>query len=114
MNLRRPRSLKWSLVLRIAILQCVMLTLIIAGIIGAMLATGIIPHDYEDGTMDVLADAVVRDANGDVLTSVDLAAVGSTLDIRVADGHVHTVVERVESDPALAGTTTDPGGTDDD
>ncbi|RUU61136.1 HAMP domain-containing sensor histidine kinase [Mesorhizobium sp. M2C.T.Ca.TU.002.02.1.1] len=64
MNLRRPRSLKWSLVLRIAILQCVMLTLIIAGIIGAMLATGIIPHDYEDGTMDVLADAVVRDANG--------------------------------------------------
>ncbi|TPJ51323.1 HAMP domain-containing sensor histidine kinase [Mesorhizobium sp. B2-7-1] len=64
MNLRRPRSLKWSLVLRIAILQCVMLTLIIVVIIGAMLATGLIPHDYEDGTMDVLADAVTRDANG--------------------------------------------------
>lgn len=64
MSLSRPRSLKWSLVLRIAILQCVMLTLIIAGIIGAMLTTGIIPHDYEDGTMDVLADAVTRDASG--------------------------------------------------
>ncbi|TPJ27646.1 HAMP domain-containing sensor histidine kinase [Mesorhizobium sp. B2-7-2] len=64
MSLRRPRSLKWSLVLRIAVLQCVMLTLIIAGIIGAMLATGIISHDYEDGTMDVLADAVTRDADG--------------------------------------------------
>ncbi|MBZ9987572.1 HAMP domain-containing histidine kinase [Mesorhizobium sp. BH1-1-5] len=64
MNLRRPRSLKWSLVLRIAILQCVMLTLIIVVIIGAMLATGLIPHDYEDGTMDVLADAVTREANG--------------------------------------------------
>ncbi|WP_434725054.1 sensor histidine kinase [Mesorhizobium sp. RIZ17] len=64
MSLSRPRSLKWSLVLRIAILQCVMLTLLIAGIIGAMLATGMIPHDYEDGTMDVLADAVARDANG--------------------------------------------------
>lgn len=60
--------------------------------------------------------AVVRDANGDVLTSVDLVAAGATLDIRVADGHVHTVVERVERDPAVAGTdtTTDPGGTDDD
>jgi len=64
MSARRPRSLKWSLVLRIAILQCVMLTLIILVIIGVMLATGIIPHDYEDGTMDVLADAVTRDANG--------------------------------------------------
>ncbi|TPK92727.1 MULTISPECIES: HAMP domain-containing sensor histidine kinase [unclassified Mesorhizobium] len=64
MSLRRPRSLKWSLVLRIAILQCVMLTLIIAGIVGVMLATGMIPHDYEDGTIDVLADAVARDANG--------------------------------------------------
>jgi signal transduction histidine kinase len=64
MSFRRPRSLKWSLVLRIAILQCMILTLIIAGIIGAMLATGIIPHDYENGTMDVLADAVTRNASG--------------------------------------------------
>ncbi|TIT44414.1 MAG: sensor histidine kinase, partial [Mesorhizobium sp.] len=64
MSLKRPRSLKWSLVLRIALLQCAMLTLIIVGILGAMLATGLIPHDYEDGTMDVLADAVTRDAGG--------------------------------------------------
>ncbi|WP_137929277.1 sensor histidine kinase [Mesorhizobium comanense] len=64
MSIRRPRSLKWSLVLRIALLQCAMLTLIIVGILGALLATGLIPHDYEDGTMDVLADAVARDAGG--------------------------------------------------
>lgn len=64
MSLKRPRSLKWSLVLRIALLQCAMLTLIIVGILGALLATGLIPHDYEDGTMDVLADAVARDAGG--------------------------------------------------
>lgn len=79
MSLRRPRSLKWSLVLRIALLQCAMLTLIIVGIIGAMLATGLIPHDYEDGTMDVLADAVARDAGGKlVLTETpDLAKLRS-------------------------------------
>ncbi|MEO5756666.1 MAG: HAMP domain-containing sensor histidine kinase, partial [Mesorhizobium sp.] len=64
MTIRRPRSLKWSLVLRIALLQCAMLTLIIVGIIAVLLATGLIPHDYEDGTMDVLADAVTRDAKG--------------------------------------------------
>lgn len=64
MSLRRPRSLKWSLVLRIAVLQCAMLTLIIVGLVGAMLATGMIPHDYEDGTLDVLADAIARDAKG--------------------------------------------------
>lgn len=62
--MRRPRSLKWSLVLRIALLQCAMLTLIIAGIVGVLLATGLIPHDYEDGSMDVLADAVARDVGG--------------------------------------------------
>ncbi|TPM27134.1 HAMP domain-containing sensor histidine kinase [Mesorhizobium sp. B2-3-5] len=67
MTIKRPRSLKWSLVLRIALLQCAMLTLIIVGILGAMLATGIIPHDYEDGTMDVLADAVARDAGGKLI-----------------------------------------------
>ncbi|MBZ9796542.1 sensor histidine kinase [Mesorhizobium sp. ES1-4] len=64
MSIGRPRSLKWSLVLRIALLQCAMLTLLIVGIFGALLATGLIPHDYEDGTMDVLADAVARDAGG--------------------------------------------------
>ncbi|WP_421914717.1 sensor histidine kinase [Mesorhizobium sp.] len=64
MTLRRPRSLKWSLVLRIALLQCAMLTLIIIAIIGALLVTGLIPHDYEDGSMDVLADALTRDASG--------------------------------------------------
>lgn len=67
MSIKRPRSLKWSLVLRIALLQCAMLTLVIVGIVGAMLATGLIPHDYEDGTMDVLADAMARDAGGKLM-----------------------------------------------
>ncbi|MET2829011.1 sensor histidine kinase [Mesorhizobium shangrilense] len=67
MTLRRPRSLKWSLVLRIALLQCAMLTLIILGIIGALLATGLIPHDYEDASLDVLVDAIARDAKGDLI-----------------------------------------------
>lgn len=79
MSLKRPHSLKWSLVLRIALLQCAMLTLIIVGILGAMLATGLIPHDYEDGTMDVLADAVTRDAGGKLVlrTTSDLTKLRS-------------------------------------
>jgi signal transduction histidine kinase len=94
MSVRRPRSLKWSLVLRIAVLQCVMLTLIILGILGALLATGLIPHDYEDGTMDVLADAVARDANGELVLNEtsDLATLRSTVPdlwfiIRDKQGH---------------------------
>ncbi|TGQ56859.1 HAMP domain-containing histidine kinase [Mesorhizobium sp. M1C.F.Ca.ET.193.01.1.1] len=94
MSLSRPRSLKWSLVLRIAVLQCVMLTLIIAGIIGAMLATGIIPNDYEDGTMDVLADALARDAKGTLVLkdTSDLAKLRSSVPdlwfiIRDKQGH---------------------------
>ena len=94
MSARRPRSLKWSLVLRIAVVQCAMLTLIILVIFGAMLATGLIPHDYEDGTMDVLADAVARDAAGElVLTETpDLATLRSNVPdlwyfIRDKEGH---------------------------
>ena len=67
MSIKRPRSLKWSLVLRIAVLQCAMLILIIAGIIGALLASGLIPHDYEDASLDVLAEAIARDASGQLV-----------------------------------------------
>ncbi|MGX8010420.1 sensor histidine kinase [Mesorhizobium sp. ORM8.1] len=94
MSLRQPRSLKWSLVLRIAVLQCVMLTLIIAGIIGALIATGLIPHDYEDGTMDVLLDAISRDAKGGLALkeTSELARLRSDVPdlwfiIRDKDGH---------------------------
>src|SRR5206468_12634678 len=67
MTLRRPRSLKWSLVLRIALLPFAMLILIIVGIFGALLAIGIIPHDYEDASIDVLTDAIARDAGGQLV-----------------------------------------------
>ena len=60
----KPRSLKWRLVLRIAVLQGIMLTLLIVLIFAVMLGIGVIPHQYEGGTMDVLADAATRDADG--------------------------------------------------
>jgi signal transduction histidine kinase len=60
----KSRSLKWRLVFRIAVLQGIMLTLLIVLIFAVMLGTGVIPHQYEGGTMDVLVDAVTRDADG--------------------------------------------------
>lgn len=59
-----PRSLKWRLVCRIAVLQGIMLTLLIVVIFAVMIGSGFIPRQYEDGTMDVLVDAVARDADG--------------------------------------------------
>ncbi|MBN9255590.1 MULTISPECIES: HAMP domain-containing sensor histidine kinase [unclassified Mesorhizobium] len=94
MKPKRPRSLKWSLVLRIAILEGVMLTLIIVGIIVTILATGIIPSEYEDGTLDVLSEALARDAKGGLVLNEtpDLAKLRSTVPdlwfiIRDKEGH---------------------------
>jgi exodeoxyribonuclease VII large subunit len=41
--------------------------------------------------------SVVQDADGHVLTSVAQAAAGQALTVRVADGRVHTTVERTEA-----------------
>jgi signal transduction histidine kinase len=60
-------SLKWRLVLRIALLQGVMLTLLILLIFSVMLGAGFIPEKYENGTFDVLKDAVARDAGGNLV-----------------------------------------------
>jgi signal transduction histidine kinase len=94
MTIRRPRSLKWSLVLRIALLQCVMLTLIILVIFGAMLGTGVIPHEYEGGTMDILVDTLARNGKGDLVLNEtpELAALRSNVPdlwflIRDKQGH---------------------------
>lgn len=62
---RRPRSLKWSLVLRIAVLQGIMITLLIPLLIVALVWFGSASmSDYEGGTADVIKDALTRDANG--------------------------------------------------
>ncbi|PLP58431.1 sensor histidine kinase [Mesorhizobium loti] len=62
---RRPRSLKWSLVLRIALLQGIMITLLIPLLIVGLMMFGVASmNDYEGGTADVIKDALARDANG--------------------------------------------------
>lgn len=60
----KSRSLKWRLVPRIAVLQGIMLTLFVVLIIVILLGTGIIPRQYEDGTLDVVVDALTRNAEG--------------------------------------------------
>ena len=45
--------------------------------------------------------AVLQDADGHVLTSVDTIAGGLALSVRVADGRVHATTTGVERDPVL-------------
>lgn len=62
---RRPRSLKWSLVLRIALLQGILITLLVPLLIIALIWFGVANmNDYEGGTADVIKEALTRDANG--------------------------------------------------
>ncbi|MFE0016127.1 sensor histidine kinase [Mesorhizobium sp. NPDC059054] len=62
---RRPRSLKWSLVLRIALLQGILITLLVPLLIVALIWFGVASmNDYEGGTADVIKDALTRDAGG--------------------------------------------------
>lgn len=62
---RRPRSLKWSLVLRIAVLQGIMITLLIPLLIAVLVMFGVADmNQYEGGTADVIRDALTRDADG--------------------------------------------------
>src|SRR5262245_53734065 len=76
MKPRALHSLKWRLIIRIALLQGVMLTLIILLIFFALLLTGLIPHKYEGGTTDVLVEAVARDSSGALVLNetADLAS----------------------------------------
>ncbi|SED72294.1 Signal transduction histidine kinase [Rhizobiales bacterium GAS191] len=67
MRAPRPRSLKWRLVRRLVVLQAGMLTLLILILIGvgaALWRSGVIANDYEGSTLDVLRDAIERDAGG--------------------------------------------------
>ncbi|AZO41772.1 HAMP domain-containing histidine kinase [Mesorhizobium sp. M7D.F.Ca.US.005.01.1.1] len=60
----KPRSLKWLLVSRIVALQAAMIAALVALTVGALWSTGYLVDDYEGGSLDVLADAIVRDASG--------------------------------------------------
>lgn len=62
--LKRPRSLKWRLVWRMVVLQVVLLSLLIALIIGALVATGVIPEEFEGRAFYVLSKSVKRNADG--------------------------------------------------
>lgn len=58
------RSLKWLLVSRMVALQAAMIAAFLLLIVGAFWSTGYLVDDYEGGSLDVLADAVVRDPAG--------------------------------------------------
>lgn len=65
---RRPRSLKWSLVLRIVLLQGILITLLVPLLIVALIMFGVASlNDYEGGTADVIKDALARDSNGKLI-----------------------------------------------
>ena len=59
-----PPSLRWRLVKRLVAFQTVMLTLIVVILVFAVWGTARIVDAYEDSALDVLRDAVVRQADG--------------------------------------------------
>jgi len=81
----RPRSLKWRLVGRLVTMQTVMLTLLVMLIlpVTAVLWRSGLLDSYEGSTLDILKDAIARDASGRLVvhTTPDLA----TLKAEVSD-----------------------------
>lgn len=69
MSLWRPRSLKWRLVGRLAVIQAIMLvllTVVILVVVGSLWRSGMLGERYQFSTIDVLAEAVERDALGEL------------------------------------------------
>ena len=63
----RPRSLRWRLVRRLAVLQATMLALFVLVVIAVLWGSGALNTlEPEDDTIDALRDAVVHDANGGI------------------------------------------------
>jgi len=60
----RARSLKWRLIAPLVAFETTMLSLIVLLVVAAFWGTGYVVDDYEGGTLDVLKDAIVRDAGG--------------------------------------------------
>lgn len=64
MSASNPRSLRWRLVLRLVAFETVLMSLLLVLAVGALWATGYLVDDYEGGTIDVLKDALIRNADG--------------------------------------------------
>ena len=67
MRLLRPRSLKWRLVGRIVVMQAGMLILLIVlllMLLAVLWRIGIIANEYDGGTLNVLTEAIDREADG--------------------------------------------------
>ena len=67
MSIWPPKSLKWRLIAHIAVMQAFLLVLLTAAIltvIGFMWQSGYLGDGYEGGTIDVLVEAVERNAEG--------------------------------------------------
>jgi signal transduction histidine kinase len=67
MTLLRPRSLRWRLVGRLVLLQATVLSALIVLallVVAALWWSGVLGEDYEGSTLDVLKEAVERDAGG--------------------------------------------------
>lgn len=70
MSIWAPKSLKWRLVGHLAVMQAVLLVLLTAVIlivIGFMWRSGYLGDSYEGNTIDVLVEAVDRDAQGGLI-----------------------------------------------
>ncbi|NLS16646.1 HAMP domain-containing histidine kinase [Rhizobium sp. P40RR-XXII] len=61
--MRQP-SLKWLLVSRLVTLQAGMIAVVLLIVIATIWSTGYLLDDYEGGSLDVLAEAIERDAAG--------------------------------------------------
>jgi signal transduction histidine kinase len=101
MKLRHSRSLKWRLVIDLAVMQAILLTLLgvlILTVIGLMWRSGALGSSYEGSTIDVLAEAVGRAPEGGLTltTTPDLSRLRSEnpgLWFLVRNAHGHQLSE---------------------
>ncbi len=56
-----PHSFKWRLVRWLVLFETAAISLVIAIAVGLLWATGYLIDGYENGNIDVLTDAIVRD-----------------------------------------------------
>lgn len=101
MTLLRPRSLRWRLVGRLVLLQATVLSALIVLVllvVAALWYSGVLGEDYEGSTLDVLKEAVERDAGGGLTLRptpelVNLRAEISDLWFVVRDAQEHRLSE---------------------
>jgi signal transduction histidine kinase len=64
MSIERPRSLKWSLIKRLVALHAVTATMLVLAVMGTLWTMGYLVDEPDAGTVDTLAAALARDAQG--------------------------------------------------